>query len=134
ADPDGPGVRLLVPDDHLHQGGLAYAVGANHADDAALGEGEAQVLDQDPVTEALGQPGDLDHLGAQPRARRDLDLLEVELAARVGLGGHLLVALQPGPALGLAGPRVRPDPFELVLQALAPLGVLGALDLEPAGL
>jgi hypothetical protein len=46
---------------------------------------------------------DLHHLAAQPRTGRDLDLLEVELAGLLGLDHHLLVALQPGLALGLTG-------------------------------
>ena len=82
----------------------------------------------------LVRPLGLDDQAAEPRARRDLDLLEVELAVRVGLGRHLLVPLQPGPALRLARPRARPDPLELVLEPLAPLDVLLALDLEPGRL
>src|SRR6202034_3853562 len=70
-------------------------------------------------------------LAAQARARRDLNLLEVQLAVFVGLGGHLLVPLQPRPALGLAGPGTGPHPLQLVLEALAPLDVLLALDLDP---
>src|SRR5262249_23081910 len=55
---------------------------------------------------------------------------EVQLAALVGLGRHLLVPLETGLALGLAGPGAGPDPLQLVLQALAALGVLGPLDLD----
>ena len=105
ADPDRAGVRLLQPDDGLEQGGLADAVGADDADDSVAGQGERQVADQHPVVEALGQVVRLDDRVAQPRARRDLDLLEVELAGLLRLGGHLLVAVQPGPGLGLPGLR-----------------------------
>src|SRR3712207_9528725 len=52
----------------------------------------------------------------------------------VRLGGHLLVALQAGLALGLAGLGAGADPLQLLLEALLPLGVLGALDLEAGGL
>ena len=76
---------------------------------------------------------DLDDLAAQARARRDRDLLEVELAGAVGLGGHLLVAGQARLGLGLAGLGVGAHPLELVLEALGELGVLLALDLQ-AGL
>src|SRR4029077_21015775 len=95
---------------------------------------EAELLDQHPVAETLAQAAGLDHDLAQPGARRDLDLLEVELAVLVGLGRHLLVPLQPGAALRLPGAGAGPDPLELVLETLAPLDVLLALDLQPGGL
>ena len=62
--------------------------------------------------EALVEVLDLDHEAAQARARRDLDLLEVELAGALRLGRHLLVAVQPGLTLGLAafGVRTAPTP------------------------
>ncbi len=82
----------------------------------------------------LVRPFGLDHDVAQPRARRDLDLLEVELASLVRLGGHLLVPLEARLALGLAGLGVGAHPLQLVLQPLLALGVLLALDLEPGGL
>ena len=65
---------------------------------------------------------------------RDLDLLEVELAGLLRLGRHLLVALQPGLALGLPGLGARPHPRQLVLQPLLQLGVLAALHREALGL
>ena len=127
-------VGLLVAHDHLEQRGLADAVRADDADQPVARQREAQPVDQHPVAEALAQVGDLDHLVTQPRARRNLDLLEVQLAVLVRLGRHLLVALQPGLALGLAGPRAGADPLQLLLQPLAPLGVLRALDLDPGRL
>ena len=75
-----------------------------------------------------------DHRGAQTGARRDLDLLEVELAVLRRLGGHFLVPLQTGPALGLACLGVGADPLELVFETLLLLGVLLPLDLQPLGL
>src|ERR1700722_9615744 len=127
SDPDVPGVGLLLTDDHLEQGRLTDAVRADDTDDAVTRQREAQPVEQQPVTEALDQAFGLDHYAAQARARRGLDLFEVELAPRVGLGRHLLVAVQPGLALGLAGAGVGPDPLELVFQALAALDVLGSL-------
>ncbi len=59
-----------------------------------------------------------------------LDLLEVELAGALGLGGHLLVAGQTGLGLGLASLGRGAHPLELLLEALGELGVLLALDLE----
>ena len=74
---------------------------------------------------------DLDDDAAQPRARRDLDLLEVELAGLLGLGGHLLVALEAGLALGLPALGVGAHPLELLLEPLGALDVLLPLDLQP---
>ena len=76
----------------------------------------------------------LDDHAAQARARRDLDLLEVELAGAVGLGGHLLVAGETGLGLGLAALGVGADPLQLLLEALGQLGVLLALDLQARAL
>ena len=134
ANADGPPVGLLLAHDHLEQGGLADAVRADDTDDAVAWQREAQPVEQHAVAEALDQLFGLDHDVAEARARRDLDLLEVELAPGVGLGGHLLVAVEPGPALGLPRTRVGPHPLQFLFEALAPLGVLGALDLEPGRL
>ena len=73
---------------------------------------------------------DLDDQVTQPGTRRDLDLLEVELAVLVRLGGHLLIPCQAGTGLRLAGAGARPDPLKLVVEALAELGVLLPLDLD----
>src|SRR5204863_9760823 len=131
ADPDRALVRLCLAHDHLEQRGLANSVRREDADDAVAGQAEGEVLEQAPVAEALDQAADLDHHAAQAGTRRDLDLLEVQLAVPVRLGGHLLVPVQAGPALGLPRPGARADPLQLVLQALAALGVLGPLDLGP---
>src|SRR5690606_21121922 len=109
ADGDGAAVGRLLADDDLERRGLAHTVGADDADDAVGRQGEGQVLDEDAVAEPLGEVLDLDHGAAQARTRRDLDLLEVQLAGLGGLGGHLLVALQAGLALGLAGLGVGAD-------------------------
>jgi hypothetical protein len=134
ADLHGTGVRLLQPDDRLEERRLADPVRADDADDAVARQVNAEVLDEHPVTEALLRLLDLDDGRAQPRARRDLDLLEVELAGPLGLRGHLLVALQPRLALRLARLGVRAHPLQLLLEAALQLGVLLALDLETFGL
>ena len=125
-----PASERLEADDGLEQRRLADAVRADDADDAVARQRERQVVDEHPVAEALAQVLGLDDDAAQARARRDLDLLEVELAGALGLGRHLLVAGEPGLALGLASLGVLPDPLELVLEPLGELGVLLALDLQ----
>ncbi len=87
-------------------------------------------MHQGAVAEALAQVVGLQHHVAEPRPGRDVDLGGVDLAVAVGLGRQLLVALQPGLALGLAGLGVGPHPVELALEHPGALGVLGALDLE----
>src|SRR5204862_7062428 len=113
-DPYLAAVRLLHPDDGLEQRGLTHAVRADDADDAVARQGEGQVVDQYPVAEALGQVVGLDDQVAQPRARRNLDLLEVQLAGLLRLGRHLLVPAQSRPGLGLPRLRVGPYPLQLI--------------------
>ena len=81
-----------------------------------------------PLVRCVG----LDDDAAQPRARRDLDLLEVELAGLVGLGGHLLVAVEAGLGSWSAGPWrwTAPTRARRVSRFCA-LDVLLALDLQP---
>ncbi len=76
----------------------------------------------------------LDHRAAQARARRDLDLLEVQLAGLLRLAGHLVVPVQAGLGLGLPGLGVGADPLQLLGEALLHLGVAAALDGQPGGL
>lgn len=113
---------------------LPAAVRADDADDAVTREREGQVVDEDLVAEGLGEVLDLDDDGAQTRARRDLDLVEVQLPHLVGLGRHLLVAGETGLGLGLTPLGVGPHPLQLFLEALGALLVLLALDLEAGGL
>ena len=71
---------------------------------------------------------------AQPRPRRDLDLLEVQLAGALGLGGHLLVPREPGLGLGLPGLGPGAHPGQFLPQSLGQLDVLAALHRHPLGL
>ncbi|CAB4755840.1 unannotated protein [freshwater metagenome] len=128
------GATLCRCDDHLEQGGLADAVRADDTDNAVARQRERQVVEEQPVTEALREVRGLDDDTAQARARRDLDLFHVELAGLVGSSGHLLVAVEAGAALRLAGLGIGPHPLELVGEAALQLHVLLALDLEAGGL
>src|ERR1700731_4605964 len=49
ADRDGALVRLVLPGDHPEQRGLAGAVRADHADDAAGRQFEGEIVDQQAV-------------------------------------------------------------------------------------
>src|SRR5918993_2611501 len=124
------GIRLLEPDDRLEERGLPDTVRPDDADDAVARQREGQVVDEDSVSETLAQTLDLDDLAPEARAGRDLDLLEVELAGALRLGGHLLVPGQSCLGLGLAGLGVAAHPLELVGEALGELFVLLALHLE----
>src|SRR4029453_1627089 len=115
-------VCLLLTYQHLEQRGLAGTVGADDPDDAVARQREREVVDEQPVAEALAELVGLDHDTAEARAWRDLDLLEVQLSGLVGLRGHLLVALEAGLALGLAALGVGAHPLELVLEPLRALG------------
>jgi hypothetical protein len=69
-----PESGCLLPGDHPEQRGLAGAVRADDADNAAGRQLERQIVDQQPVAIALLQAFDLDHLVAEPLARRNDDL------------------------------------------------------------
>jgi hypothetical protein len=60
ADADGAAVGLLLAGDHAEQGGLAGAVGADDADDAAGRQAEGHVLEQQAVAVGLATPFGLD--------------------------------------------------------------------------
>ena len=59
-------------------------------DDAAAGQGEVEVLEEEPVAVALGEPLRDDDLVSEPRRPRDQDFRGA-LADAIALGQHLLV-------------------------------------------
>jgi hypothetical protein len=79
-------IRGLLARDHAEQGGLAGAVGADHTDDAAGGQVETEVVDQQPYRRTLGQALGLDDqvAEARPGGNEDLDLVAVLLAVLRG--------------------------------------------------
>ena len=140
AEPQRARVGLLGAGDHPHQRRLAGAVGADHADDPAARELEAEIVDQHAVAVGLAQAVGLDDDVAEPRAGGDVDLDLVELDVAV-LGEQRLVGVEA--RLRLVAPRagVQADPLELAvdrapgggLLARPPASRRGALLLEPAG-
>src|SRR5690606_8572456 len=106
------------------------AVRSDHADDPAAREPEAQVLEEEPIAVPLGEPGGGDDLIAEARAGRDHDLGLAELLPGI-LVRELLVRVEPGLALRLAGPRRHTDPLELALQRPLPGRLLLLLLTEP---
>ena len=101
ADAERAGVRLLLAGDHAEERRLAGAVRADHADDPAGRQREGQVLEEQPVAEALGHAVGLDHEVAEPRAGRDVDLDAVELL-RALLGEQPLVGRRGAPSTSRA--------------------------------
>ena len=104
ADLDGAFVGLFLPGDHAEQRGLAGAVRADHADDAARRQFEGQIIDQQIVAKALGQVVEIDHVLAKPLGHGNGDLRDHVL---LGIGDleQFLVALIA--RLGLGLPRFR---------------------------
>jgi ABC-type multidrug transport system ATPase subunit len=132
-------VRLLFAGNHLEQGGFTGAVGADHADDGAGRDLEAEVVDQQAIAKAFGNAIEIDHLIAQALARRDEDFL-CFVALLVFDIAHFFVAGETGLALGLAGLGALAHPFQLLLHGLAVgvflllfIGEAGAFLLQPAG-
>ena len=133
ADSQRAAVRLLLPGDHPEQRGLAGAVGADDADDAAAREVEVEVLDEDLVAVGLAQVLGLDHHVAQARPGRDGDLDRV-LALLLLLGQQLVVGRQTRLRLGLPGARRGAHPLELARQRPLPRRFRLLLGLEPLAL
>src|SRR5262249_32101057 len=121
ADREGPGVGLFLAGDHLEERRFARAVGADHAHDAAWRQAEGEVVDQQAITEALGDLVRLDDVIAQPGPRGDHDLLRVE-GRLLLLLDHLVVGGDARLALGAPRRRAGAHPFELALHG-APSGV-----------
>ena len=76
-------VRLFLAGQHARERGLAGAVRADDADDAAGRQLEGEVVDQEPVVIALGELVRLDHDVAEARAGRDDDLRVAALQPRL---------------------------------------------------
>ncbi len=128
-----PASGCLLPGEHAEERGLAGAVRADDADDAAGRKREGQVLDQLLVAHVLLQPLDLDHLAAEAGAVRDDDLGGGDLLA-LGFRGEFVVGVDAGLLLGLPGLGAGADPFEFLLQHLLARLVLARFLFEALGL
>ena len=130
ADPQRSAIRLFLTDQHSEQGGLARAVGTDHADDAALGQLEVETVDQQPVAEALAQLRGFHHQFAQPWPRRDVEFLGF-VALLEFLRFQFLEPGDAGLALGVAALGIGAHPFQLRLHRLDMGGFLLLLDFQP---
>src|SRR5207302_10170943 len=92
-DRRGPGRGGEVPGQDAHGGGLSRPVGAEEADDLALGDGERHVADGRVIAVIFGQVLDVDH--ARPPAAGDRGWDSPAVRGRQGDGrwGYLTSAL-----------------------------------------
>ena len=128
-----PASGCFLAGQHAEERGLAGAVRADDADDAARRQREGQVVDQLAVGVVLLEVLDGDDVLAEARAVRDDDLGGGDLLA-LGLGGELVVGVDAGLLLGLAGLGALADPFELAGQGLLAGLVLAGLLQQALGL
>ena len=128
-----PASGCLLAGQHAEERGLAGAVRADDADDAAGGEREGQVVDQLAVGVVLLEVLDGDDVLAEAGAVRDDDLGGGDLLA-LGFAGELVVGVDAGLLLGLAGLGALADPFELAGEGLLAGLVLAGLLEEALGL
>ncbi len=117
---EGALVGLVEPHDEAEQGGLAHAIGTYHAYDASRGQAEVEVAVKHLVAKFLGDVVSLDHLVAQSRAVGDEDF-KFLLFLLLVLIQELVVGVEAGLALGLAGLGGHAHPLELTLERLASL-------------
>ena len=128
-------VGLDLAGQQLEQGGLAGAVGADHADPVAALDAQGEVPDDGPLAEALGHLVGVDHhLGL------DVVILEPELrgagrAEHRGAGGAHLVELgEPALVAPAPGGDAALQPVELELEpGVELLGVARLLRIDLLG-
>ena len=129
-----PASGCFLAGEHAEERGLAGAVRADDADDAAGGEREGQVVDQRACRRsAFFSVLDVDDVLAEARAVRDDDLGGGDLLA-LGLAGEVVVGVDAGLLLGLAGLGALADPFEFALEGLLARLVLAGFLGEALGL
>src|SRR5262249_7351390 len=126
-------VGLVLAGDHTEKGRLAGAVRADDADDAAGRQTEAQLLEEQPVAEALLHILGLDNVVAEARPGRDRDL-DVALALLALLCEQGLVGGEARLALGLPRARRHAHPLELAGQRPLPRRLLLLFLLEALAL
>ncbi len=127
---DGAGIGLHTSRDHLEKRGLARAVGADDADDAACGQSEGHAVEEKPVAVDLAHPLSLDDDLAQAWSGRDVDFELFLLFLRV-LAQKRFVRVHARLGLRLAPLWRHADPLQLALQGLLPLCFALLLVLEP---
>ncbi len=124
-------VGRLEAHDHLEEGRLSGPVRADDADDAALGQVEGEVVEEEVLAVRLLQALRTDDDVAEARAGRDVDLVRLAAAVGAAVGEELLVGLEARLPLGVAGAGGHADPLQLALERLL-LGRLGLLLLREA--
>src|SRR5690606_12808987 len=117
----------------LEQRRLARAVGSDHPDDAARGQGKAQILEQQFVAIGLRNALGFDDLAAEAFGHLDDNLRLARLAAVLRVL-ELLELADTRLRLGLARRGRLPDPFELACKRLLLARFLATFLLEPLGL
>src|ERR1700674_1635187 len=126
AEVDSPAIGLLLAGQHAKEGGLAGAVRADHADDAAGRQLEGEVLDEQRVAIAFGEALDVDDVLPEALAGRDDDLRGAGSTLLVPLE-ELVIGADTRLRLRLAGARARRDPFALAVERPLAGGLLAAL-------
>ena len=137
--PDLAAVGRFRPGDHFKEGGLAGAVGADHADNAAGGQAEGHVFHQQPFAVGLAHLIGRDDHVPQPGAGGDEEL-QVLFPGFGLLGKQFFVGADAGLALGVAPLGGHADPFQFPGQGFLPgalrfflLAQALLLLLQPAG-
>src|ERR1700730_6309193 len=130
ADGDGALVRRVLLGDHPEQRGLAGAVGADHADDAARRQLEGEIVDQQPVAKTFAEAFKVDDVLAETLGHGDRDLRRLGLLL-AGLLQQLFITLIARLGFGLARLRRGRDPFLLPGQCSLMRDLLAALLLQP---
>ena len=124
ADLDLARIGLFLARQHAEQGGLARAIGADDADNAAGRQLEGEVLDEQPVAIGLVQALHRDDIVAEPLARRNDDLRRGRFQPLVVGLDQFVIGLEAGLGFGLPRLGRGGNPFLLALDHLLPRRIL----------
>ncbi len=119
-DADGAAVRLLLAGNHAKEGRFAGAVRADDADDAAGGEAEGHVFDEEFVPVGLAHPFGFDNDVAEAGAGGDEEF-EFLFLLLAFLTEEFFIGRDTRLTLGVAPLWTHANPFEFALQGLLAL-------------
>ena len=125
-----PESGLLLPGDHAKKRGLAGAVRANDADDAAGRQLERKFVDEELVAVALAEVDEVDDVLAQALGHRNDDLYAGRRLL-VALPDEFIISRDARLGLGLTRSRRGGDPLAFLGKRTLSGGVFAAFLLKP---
>ena len=114
---DGAFIGLFLTCEHFEERGFTRAVRADHADNAAWGQGKGEAFDEELVAHRFFEAVHFDHLAAKAWAIGNDDLGAADFFT-LGLACQLVIGVDTGLLLGLAGFLALAHPLKFALKRL----------------